>query len=290
MTTSSPERKRLIDGLKLILPAVILVAIGFAFLRRANQTLLPVVLDFATDAAIGITSGFTTRWSLKRRSEFLRSIVAVSMAVSALIMLGIITWGSAGIRMLYLHEDVDWNGLSQVIIAASSALMALRSWSWQERVAISAPDSLPEPIVPRSQPTSSLTRSTPPVPISSRTNHRPRIRSRASMISSIPRPFIAPRWRIPRWRMPRWRILQWKMPRWKMPSIPLSNFDLRDLLRFRESQVKFTGATEQRCPYCLDVITKNDPRGVQVCSICHTPHHADCWAMTGVCQIPHYHG
>jgi hypothetical protein len=29
---------------------------------------------------------------------------------------------------------------------------------------------------------------------------------------------------------------------------------------------------------------------VHACSICHTPHHADCWAMTGVCQIPHYNG
>jgi hypothetical protein len=23
------------------------------------------------------------------------------------------------------------------------------------------------------------------------------------------------------------------------------------------------------------------------CKICHTLHHADCWAVTGACQIPH---
>lgn len=44
---------------------------------------------------------------------------------------------------------------------------------------------------------------------------------------------------------------------------------------------------EDRCPYCFDVIKPNDPRGVHICEICHTPHHADCWAVTGKCQVPH---
>ncbi len=44
---------------------------------------------------------------------------------------------------------------------------------------------------------------------------------------------------------------------------------------------------EDRCPYCLDVIKPNDPRGVRVCEVCHTPHHADCWAIAGKCQMPH---
>lgn len=44
---------------------------------------------------------------------------------------------------------------------------------------------------------------------------------------------------------------------------------------------------EDRCPYCFDVIKRNDPRGVQVCEVCGTPHHADCWAITGKCQVPH---
>ncbi len=44
---------------------------------------------------------------------------------------------------------------------------------------------------------------------------------------------------------------------------------------------------EDRCPYCFDIVKRNDPRGVHVCEICHTPHHADCWAVTGKCQVPH---
>jgi Prokaryotic RING finger family 1 len=44
---------------------------------------------------------------------------------------------------------------------------------------------------------------------------------------------------------------------------------------------------EDRCPYCLDVVKRNDPRGVHICEVCGTPHHADCWAITGKCQVPH---
>ncbi len=44
---------------------------------------------------------------------------------------------------------------------------------------------------------------------------------------------------------------------------------------------------EDRCPYCLDIVKRNDPRGVRVCEVCGTPHHADCWSITGKCQVPH---
>ena len=45
---------------------------------------------------------------------------------------------------------------------------------------------------------------------------------------------------------------------------------------------------EHRCPYCLELIAPDDPRGTVECSVCHTLHHADCWAITGACQVPHY--
>ncbi len=41
------------------------------------------------------------------------------------------------------------------------------------------------------------------------------------------------------------------------------------------------------CPYCLEEVKPRDPRGRVVCEICHTPHHADCWAITGKCEVPH---
>ncbi len=59
--------------------------------------------------------------------------------------------------------------------------------------------------------------------------------------------------------------------------------------RPRRAHVRLRGSAEHRCPYCLDPIARRDPRGVVVCPVCRTPHHADCWAVTGMCQVPHHH-
>ena len=44
------------------------------------------------------------------------------------------------------------------------------------------------------------------------------------------------------------------------------------------------------CPYCLEAVERHDRRGVKICPICKTYHHADCWGITGACQIPHAQG
>jgi hypothetical protein len=56
----------------------------------------------------------------------------------------------------------------------------------------------------------------------------------------------------------------------------------------RKPQLHLSGEEEHRCPYCLELIVPDDPRGTVECKICHTLHHADCWAITGACQVPHY--
>ncbi|MBI5035359.1 MAG: hypothetical protein HZB51_32935 [Chloroflexi bacterium] len=66
----------------------------------------------------------------------------------------------------------------------------------------------------------------------------------------------------------------------KAPVVARNNGHNGDSLRL-------TGVVEDRCPYCLDVVKKKDPRGVKKCEVCGTPHHADCWAITGKCQVPH---
>jgi hypothetical protein len=55
------------------------------------------------------------------------------------------------------------------------------------------------------------------------------------------------------------------------------------------SGVRLIGKEEHRCPYCLEEVVEDDPRGIKICPICNTYHHADCWAVTGTCQVPHYH-
>lgn len=69
---------------------------------------------------------------------------------------------------------------------------------------------------------------------------------------------------------------------------------IRSALRFfrrnnREAEIRLVGKEEHKCPYCLQKIEPRDPRGVVVCPICHTRHHKECWDITGMCQVPHYH-
>jgi hypothetical protein len=71
--------------------------------------------------------------------------------------------------------------------------------------------------------------------------------------------------------------------------LPKPHLQRPKLLRRRRHQVRLRSDEEHRCPYCLQSVERNDPRGVTVCRVCHTWHHSDCWAITGMCQVPHHH-
>jgi hypothetical protein len=60
--------------------------------------------------------------------------------------------------------------------------------------------------------------------------------------------------------------------------------------RNESAEIHLLGEIEHRCPFCLEIVEENDPRGVKICKICHTRHHADCWDVTGTCQVPHHYG
>jgi hypothetical protein len=60
------------------------------------------------------------------------------------------------------------------------------------------------------------------------------------------------------------------------------------IFRRRRPKLQLTDQVEHRCPFCLEIVEPNDPRGIKVCPICHAVHHADCWAVTGMCQVPHH--
>ncbi len=69
----------------------------------------------------------------------------------------------------------------------------------------------------------------------------------------------------------------------------LSNLVASKPRRIRRKDVKLLGETEHRCPYCLELVKKNDARGVVICPECKTWHHKDCWDITGSCQVAHRH-
>lgn len=79
-------------------------------------------------------------------------------------------------------------------------------------------------------------------------------------------------------RAPAPRIKRRRLPKLHAPALRR---------RSTNEGLRVVGVIEDRCPYCLDIVKRNDPRGVRVCEVCGTPHHADCWSITGKCQVPH---
>ncbi|HET7142389.1 MAG TPA: hypothetical protein VFI68_00095, partial [Anaerolineales bacterium] len=61
----------------------------------------------------------------------------------------------------------------------------------------------------------------------------------------------------------------------------------RNRLFSRKPNLQISLYEEHRCPFCLEEVKRNDPRGVKKCDVCNALHHADCWAVTGMCQVPH---
>lgn len=257
-------RRTVFQALKFIMPMVILAAAALALMHRVNQvnqTMHPIVLTFATAASMGVVSGISTRWALRQRAWLARVVVAIAAVVIGLEILGLLTFGRAGLDMLSgPRTEIDWIGFGQISAGALTALMVLRAWharaSQVSDTIIQGERHLDPLVVPAPEPRISVT----PQP---RVSHP--TRSRLGLRWPV---HLRPRLGVPRFpRLTTWPSLTWG----------------------RRSQVRMNGDEQHRCPYCLDLIERRDRRGVKICPICHTWHHADCWSLTGMCQIPHHH-
>jgi hypothetical protein len=93
----------------------------------------------------------------------------------------------------------------------------------------------------------------------------------------------------PRQQLQKRRRLTRSRPKAAPVANPKKVVDLTDKTNTqRKPHLQLSDEEEHRCPYCLELIDIDDPRGTVECKICHTLHHADCWAITGACQVPHF--
>lgn len=292
----SPQRPIVPRWVGVVFPLVILAAIGFAVAYAVNKVFLPVAVTLTAAAGIGLVAGFTVRWTLSQRTFLVRAVAALAALVVGLLVLGLVTRGGAGLGPFRLPlAGPDWFGVVQLALATVAAWMALQAWqrkteeelpvwrrpaAWvqtmRERAQARWDDSALRRGIHRAGTGMESSRTEQPA-----TTERPRpvaqsrnVRHRAEIANRTDRPqnlFQRFKNRLPGQGALR---LNWRLSR------PSSN---------HRSKVRFSGQVEHRCPYCLEVVEPNDPRGVKVCPICHTYHHAECWAVTGMCQVPHHH-
>jgi len=242
-------------GLVLHLAVAVILGLGLGLLQaNASQLTVPVpplALALAGAGVMGFLFGLTARLTLRGRTETLKLLV-VLLALLAWLAVAEATYAVwTGLRPLeYLAGADNWVEMGQLAIGCLGAIvggLARRSISPAE-VAL-APQRVQETATPV----------------------RSARRQRQSAASQ-PRQAARVRQR---------RALS--LPHLGLPT----RIRRRPLPVRKSSEVRVIAKAEDRCPYCLDVIEKNDPRGVVVCEICGAPHHADCWEAGGKCQVPH---
>jgi hypothetical protein len=249
----------------LLLLLLIDTAIGFFFLFRARPETHQLLRHLLADLCLGLVAGSGARFLFGRRNWFVRYISAIAALIIGLLMLGMLTQWRTGLGPLYFgRTTVDWAGLAQILLGMFAMFLVMRAWPRPSRATTAAPRVPEAPArVPASREV--LTRSRPK-------RRRTKKAAPAGPVSiNIPmrgEPAVEPVGTRKRTARPE-----------NKPAAKLF---------LRKPKVRLSRVEKHLCPYCLEPVSRKDPRGVVECEICHTLHHGDCWAIAGSCQVPHY--
>ena len=231
----------------------------FLLIVLLEHIIMPIFLKYAIVGVVGLTAGFASRRLLKKSTRMLRLMAAITAIIVSLSLLNMLSLGFVGINLLpKTTNSPDWDSLINMGLGVFTAILALYAWR------TSKPIVTPPPVV-QMRPSTKIrgwwNRATLKLNPPHENPPQVSIQSRPSSNGNVGRSSrIKPQRRS--------KIFAWT--------------------RRRNHQVQLTGTEEHSCPFCLEPVIFNDPRGVKICPECHTHHHADCWEVTGTCQIPHY--
>jgi membrane protein CcdC involved in cytochrome C biogenesis len=256
---SSPRSTHLVRRLILLALLVSTYALGFAILVFTGRTAPTQFLAIAADLTLGLVAGLGARLLLRKRNVFVRCVVALSVLVIGLNILGYFSNWNLGIALVFGRATPDWFGLAHLALGMLFAFSALLGWRRSDAGTGQPEVANPAHLWPNGRvPRNSGRQGSQPSRVR-RANSRTLIGTQARPARShvVVNPPLAPRPRVKR------RL-------------------------GRKVHVQLATVEEHRCPYCLELVNPKDPRGVVECKVCHTLHHADCWGITGSCQVPHY--
>jgi hypothetical protein len=248
-------------SLGLNLAMAVLLGLGLGFLQ-ANASQLrvpapPLALALAGAGVMGLLFGLTAHRTLQGWTEALKLLV---------VLLALLVWMAVaeatfavwkGLHPLkHLAEADNWIEMGQLAIGCLGAIVGGLA---RRRISPAEVALAPQRRRETAAPVRRVGRRRQPAAAPQRTASQPRRATRVRQHRTL------------------------SLPQLKLPT----RARRRPLPVRKSSGVKVIAKAEDRCPYCLDVIEKDDPRGVTVCEICGAPHHADCWEAGGKCQVPH---
>jgi len=292
-------------------------AIPIIFLRASSYP--PLALKIASLFSLGLIAGLAARILLSGQSFWVMSMVTLLGLFGALLLLKPLTLGFIGVLPIYT-PFIDWNGIAQLGIVFLAAWIPLRIGKRTQpnrkpKIANSThelqkTEHLPSRVKMSNRKNKAKPKSSPDVKLHSQSQGKssssPNLQSLSVIKAGWEKGWKPLRGNLERWRSRLSKALD-KSGRWigefvsqsqrNAPQLPRrlplksSAYHLKTKghPRPRPVKIRLKGEEEHRCPYCLEIVAENDPRGVKVCPMCGTYHHADCWAVTGVCQIPHLH-
>ena len=290
-----PPKRRLPRWVGVVFPVVLLGGAGILLLQGANRVWLPVTVTIGAAAALGLAAGFAVRWSVHIRSDFVRWTIALGSLTVGLLTAGLFSQGAYGIGALFpLRLPVEWSDVAQLVVGALAAWLAIRGFSRPP-----APQPAAEPAA---QPTPLRWSLPDPRAVDETQPRRAGRRPATALVNRVSPAPPAPSVRL---RPPAGGSIRGRLSAGVQARLQRASFHLRRRFarglgsapwsgwlrrRRQETPIRISTLGEDRCPYCLDLVDPRDRRGVKLCPVCHTPHHADCWSITGMCQMPHLYG
>ena len=248
----------------------------FTLLFLVNQSISPVLLKFTSIAALGVLTGLMARRLLWQRNGLIRFFGALFAIFIAFGVMNIVTRGFIGLDLLRIYPGVA--GLDaplQFLAAASVVWIVQRAWTATMQEIM---------VEPRTQEVLTPVTVHPPNRGSRRGATRGRAKVRTGRAKRAASSSPDSWWSRTRRQLSTASSPPSRTTKGKRTKIGKSR-SRRGWLR--RPEVHLGADVQQRCPYCLEQVRPRDPRGVKICKVCKTWHHADCWAVTGVCQVPH---
>ncbi len=291
----APERWHLVRRFLLVFLLVVALSLGLVILSRQKTTVPPVLFTVLADASLGLMAGLGTRLAIRRPPWIIKAIISAAVSIVGLAVVGYLTnWktgiGPIQIGLVRVHwldwahqalvvplqwrSQMDLMDLADIAIAVDTSWIALRAWVRGSRTT-----AQPQTVTPRQ------VNHTPAVavqrPVASGNGRVARVRVPTNGSRSAHTPLGSLRSRIKR------RTASSAVVASRSAVRPARAGSRRWNPIHRKPTVQLAVYEEHRCPYCLQDVSRNDPRGTVECPICHTLHHKDCWDITGTCQVPH---
>ena len=255
--------RHLLRKLSLLFLLTAAYALGLVLLLTKTAWFPLILFSYMADGTLAVVSGFGTRLLLSKRHWLIRTITATLMPVVGLAILGYFSNWKIGIDITALSRGYfSWTDSIHLIVGITGSWAAL--WAWYRPAPIDIDDSTGVEAVhsavvvqpgrvrpPRSWSLRPRLRLGSGIDVHSGNGSGPSVRARTKFVT-------------------------------KQPTRPRRRSSL-----VRRPHVQLAVVEEHRCPYCLEPVSRSDPGGVKECEVCHSLHHADCWAITGMCQVPH---